>query len=68
MTGKMSYAYSSVEDSEMDLLLHLPRHDNVVELLGFLLNATCNGGEENLAIILPSYDGGSLKGFVKKRG
>ena len=34
-----NYVYSSIEDEELEMLLSLPRHDNVVELLGLLLDA-----------------------------
>ena len=61
-----NYVFGSVEDSEVGLLLNLPRHEHVVELLGFLLDAKPPSGDvHHLAIILPVFDGGSLKSFVK---
>ena len=60
------YIFGSVETREVYLLLNLPRHEHVVELLGFLLDAKPPEGDVgHLALILPVFDGGSLKSFVK---
>ena len=62
----LNYLFGSVEFSEVYLLLNLPRHEHVVELLGFLLDAEPPSGDvRHLAIILPVFDGGSLKSFIK---
>ena len=62
----VAYTFGSVETHEVYLLLNLPRHEHVVELLGFLLDAKPPKGDVgHLALILPVFDGGSLKSFVK---
>ena len=64
--GGVAYAFGSVEPYEVYVLLNLPRHEHVVELLGFLLDAKPpKGNVGHLALILPVFDGGSLKSFVK---
>lgn len=66
--GLEGFRYASVELAEQGLLEYLPRHNHVVELLGYLLDAPQPGGtERNLALILPLYEGGSLESFVKAR-
>ena len=62
----LGYQFGSIETREICLLLKLPRHEHVVELLGFLLDAKPPDSDiRHLALILPVFDGGSLKNFVK---
>lgn len=72
--GSVWWEYASVEDAEIELLLALPPHAHVVQLLGFLLDApdTYNDAPElddkrYLALILPLYDS-SLQTFVREQG